>query len=109
MRLNSYVVAHDANASAGERQLRLNIDGHKSTLLYVMSEGPDTGELSAEAATLRVGEDKNTTSLCEDMCSTALVGRYLLVRGHYEAGPQLVDLKTGDEPLRDLQFATWVH
>lgn len=109
MRLNSYVVSRDTNTPAGDRQLRLNIDGHDSALSYLINEGPDSGEISVVAAFLRIGKSKNATRLCEDFCSTALVGRYLLVRGHYEAGPQLVDLKTGEEPLRNLQFAVWVH
>ncbi len=94
-----------------ERAVTFDVGGRKSRVTYSVHQAGHTfglalytGQVLLQAAGKTKAED-----LCSSQCKVAVVGRYLLLVERLRAGPELIDIETGERLLKGLKFATWMH
>ena len=97
----------DVPRKRGMRFITFRFNNHQSTLFYSAEEGGlGVPHLYTSSLHLQTYRDTTPVELCAP-CRTSIGYKYLLFKGGN--GLKLIDLETGEQPLRTLKYATWVH
>ena len=79
-------------------------------LAYVAEWVSDDGGDYLRMPSLQLKRGQNVVLTCDNGCETSLAGKYLLLCKSYgPQRPKLVDLGTGEAPIENLTFASWVR
>lgn len=77
--------------------------------LYYFSEPGDGGGAGTFDIYLKTDKDAEPVLITKHQSSTAILSKYLLIDEGPLVGPRLIDLETGQQPIKDLKFPFWIY
>jgi hypothetical protein len=101
----------DTYSIHGLRYVQFSINGRERILYHDSSNnlkyGGEESRLQTESLYLQA-VPKQDAWMISGAADAAIEGQYLLLSQGTEIGPRLIDLETGQEPIKGLKFPSWV-